>query len=146
MLLLGTEIHSKLEILTCDTLIYTVNHPRLIVSNQMVESISLQRAKCILSSDKSPDIFGTRQLSETSANQTVEDSTSNRVVSASSSEQDNYKHHQSQHMETGDHVCMQKYEPPHEISNNVVCATSKGSDQPAHASSLIRAFASRTEY
>ena len=30
-----------------------------------------------------------------------------------------------------------------EISNNVVCATSKGSDQPAHTRSLIRAFASR---
>ena len=29
------------------------------------------------------------------------------------------------------------------ISNNVVCATSKGSDQPAHMRSLIRAFASR---
>ena len=27
-----------------------------------------------------------------------------------------------------------KYEPVHEISNNVVCATSKGSDQPAHTS------------
>ena len=24
------------------------------------------------------------------------------------------------------------YEPKHEISNNVVCATSKASDQPAH--------------
>ena len=35
------------------------------------------------------------------------------------------------------------FEPPHEISNNVVCATSKGSDQPAHTRSLIRAFASR---
>ena len=34
------------------------------------------------------------------------------------------------------------YEPRHEISNNVVCATSKGSDQPAHMRSLIRAFAS----
>ena len=31
----------------------------------------------------------------------------------------------------------------HEISNNVVCATSKASDQPAHTRSLIRAFASR---
>ena len=29
----------------------------------------------------------------------------------------------------------------HEISNNVVCATSKGSDQPAHMHSLIRTFA-----
>ena len=29
-----------------------------------------------------------------------------------------------------------------EISNNVVCATSKASDQPAHTGSLIRAFAS----
>ena len=35
------------------------------------------------------------------------------------------------------------YEPVHEISNNLVCATSKGSDQPAHTRSLIRAFASR---
>ena len=34
-------------------------------------------------------------------------------------------------------------EPRHEISNNAVCATSKCSDQPAHTSSLIRAFASR---
>ena len=31
----------------------------------------------------------------------------------------------------------------HEISNNVVCATSKGSDQATHMHSLIRAFASR---
>ena len=35
------------------------------------------------------------------------------------------------------------YEPRHEISSNVVCVTSKGSDQPAHMRSLIRAFASR---
>ena len=34
-------------------------------------------------------------------------------------------------------------EPVHEISNNVVCATSKASDQPAHTRSLIRAFANR---
>ena len=34
-------------------------------------------------------------------------------------------------------------EPWHRISNNVVCATSKDSDQPAHTRSLIRAFASR---
>ena len=33
--------------------------------------------------------------------------------------------------------------PVHEISNNLVCATSKSSDQPAHTRSLIRAFASR---
>ena len=33
--------------------------------------------------------------------------------------------------------------PVHEISNNVVCTTSKASDQPAHTRSLIRAFASR---
>ena len=32
-------------------------------------------------------------------------------------------------------------EPVHEISNNVVCAASKASDQPAHTRSLIRAFA-----
>ena len=35
------------------------------------------------------------------------------------------------------------YEPRYEIANNMVCATSKGSDQPAHMRSLIRAFASR---
>ena len=34
------------------------------------------------------------------------------------------------------------YEPRHEIANNVVCATSKASDQPAHTHSLIRALAS----
>ena len=34
-------------------------------------------------------------------------------------------------------------EPRHEISNNVVCATSKASDQPAHMRSPIRAFTSR---
>ena len=39
----------------------------------------------------------------------------------------------------------EQFEPRHEISNNVVhvCATSKGSDQPAHTRSLIRAFAGR---
>ena len=40
-------------------------------------------------------------------------------------------------------VSVYHYELQHEISNNVVCATSKGSDQPAHMHSLIRAFASR---
>ena len=35
------------------------------------------------------------------------------------------------------------YEPRHEISNKVVSATSKASDQPAHTRSLIRAVASR---
>ena len=34
-------------------------------------------------------------------------------------------------------------EQVHEISNHVVCATSKASYQPAHPRSLIRAFASR---
>ena len=33
-------------------------------------------------------------------------------------------------------------ETGHEISNNVVCATSKASEQPAHTHSLIRTFAS----
>ena len=35
------------------------------------------------------------------------------------------------------------YEPVHEISNHVVCAIIKASDQPAHMRSLFRAFASR---
>ena len=34
-------------------------------------------------------------------------------------------------------------EPQHEISSNVVCATSIASDQPVHMRSPIRAFASR---
>ena len=34
-------------------------------------------------------------------------------------------------------------EPVHGILNNVLCATSKASDQPAHTRSLIRDFASR---
>ena len=33
-------------------------------------------------------------------------------------------------------------EPQHEISNNVVCVTSKATDQPGHTCSLIRAYAS----
>ena len=36
-----------------------------------------------------------------------------------------------------------RFEPVHEISNNVVYATSKGLDQPAHMRSLVRAFARR---
>ena len=44
---------------------------------------------------------------------------------------------------TGADYCSDIIEPRHEISNNVVCATSKASDQPAHMRSLIRAFASR---
>ena len=39
-------------------------------------------------------------------------------------------------------VCI-VYEPRHEIPNNMVCATSKGSNQPVHMHSQIRAFASR---
>ena len=36
-----------------------------------------------------------------------------------------------------------KLQAINEISNNVVCATSKGSDHPVHMRSLIRVFASR---
>ena len=35
------------------------------------------------------------------------------------------------------------FEPRQEVSNNIICATSRASDQPAHTCSLIRAFASR---
>ena len=35
------------------------------------------------------------------------------------------------------------HEPQHEISNNLICAISKVSDQPEHSLSLIRAFACR---
>ena len=37
---------------------------------------------------------------------------------------------------------LKSYEQRHEISKNVVCATSKASDQTVHTHSLIRAFAS----
>ena len=44
-------------------------------------------------------------------------------------------------------VCLYKISGKHvfrnEISTNVVCAASKGSDQPAHMRCLIRATASR---
>ena len=40
-------------------------------------------------------------------------------------------------------VEIRQSEPQHEISNNVVCATSEASDQPAHTRSLIRGFAIR---
>ena len=40
-------------------------------------------------------------------------------------------------------ISVERFEPVHEISNNLVCATSKASDQPAHTRSLIRAFACR---
>ena len=40
----------------------------------------------------------------------------------------------------------ERLEPPHEISNNMVYATSKGSDQPAHMRSLTRAFARRLSF
>ena len=40
-------------------------------------------------------------------------------------------------------VMQMRNEPVHEISNIVVCATSKGSEQPVHTRRLIRAFASR---
>ena len=36
-----------------------------------------------------------------------------------------------------------RIEPWHEIFNNLICATSKCSDQPAHTRSRIRAFAGR---
>ena len=44
--------------------------------------------------------------------------------------------------EKGSGLCIE-IEPRHVISNNVVCATTKASDQPAHTRNLIRAFASR---
>ena len=40
-------------------------------------------------------------------------------------------------------ILLYTFEPRHEISNKVVIATIKASDQPAHMRSLIRAFASR---
>ena len=39
-----------------------------------------------------------------------------------------------------------RYEPQHEISNNVVCATSKVSDQPAHMRKSDQSFCKSLEY
>ena len=64
-----------------------------------------------------------------------------------------FERHQSS--ESHNHITSDKYdtcthflvsdiiEPRHELFNNVECATSKCSDQPAHMRSLVRAFASR---
>ena len=49
---------------------------------------------------------------------------------------------QSAYAKADKYLYYNNIEPRHEISNNVVCATSKGSDQPAHTPSRIRAFAS----
>ena len=49
-------------------------------------------------------------------------------------------------MHTACDVMVTTCEPRHEISNNVVCATSKASDQPAHTHCPIRAVASRLNY
>ena len=46
------------------------------------------------------------------------------------------------HMLVWVYTCQNVWKQP-EISNNVVCATSRASDQPVHTHSLIRAFASR---
>ena len=40
-------------------------------------------------------------------------------------------------------ICLVIHEPQHEISHNMVYATSKSSDQHAHTRCLIRVFASR---
>ena len=61
-------------------------------------------------------------------------------VTAVSTRRNKIRNYRFRHEHTIKHVL---YEPVHEISNNVVCATSKASDQPAHTRSLIRAFASR---
>ena len=47
-------------------------------------------------------------------------------------------------LDLGQGCCIQvKIEPRHGIFNNVVCATGKASDQPAHTRSLIGAFVGR---
>ena len=42
-----------------------------------------------------------------------------------------------------DSIFKLSFEQEHEVSNNVLCATSKAPDQPAHTRSLIGAFACR---
>ena len=47
MLAMKTEVYHSLEILICDPLRCLMNHPRLIVDNQMEEFISLRRMNLI---------------------------------------------------------------------------------------------------
>ena len=44
---------------------------------------------------------------------------------------------------TRDNTSEYALEPRHEISNSVICATSKASVQPAHTRSLVRALSGR---
>ena len=60
--------------------------------------------------------------------------------------QDDYQYHKlckTFSNSTRDTLSRSLDEPVQEISNNVVCATSKASDQPVHTRSLIRAFVCR---
>ena len=57
-------------------------------------------------------------------------------IFASSADPDGIRHTATFHI-------IMTFEPVHEISNNVVYATCKASDQPAQTRSLIRAFACR---
>ena len=41
---------------------------------------------------------------------------------------------------------MSNYEPRHEISNKVICATRKDSDQAAHMRSLVKAISCHLNY
>ena len=67
----------------------------------------------------------------------------NRVSYCLDPDQDDVLGPNSLHRLSADDKSKGLAEPVHEISNNVVSATSKASDQPAHTHSLIRAFASR---
>ena len=43
------------------------------------------------------------------------------------------------------HFMGKGFQPPHDKTNNMVCASSEDSDQPEHPPSLIRVFAARTK-
>ena len=61
---------------------------------------------------------------------------------ANSEDPDEMLHNVAFHQAMIKSIFREGNEPQHEISNNLVCATSKASDQPAHMRSLIRTFAS----
>ena len=45
-----------------------------------------------------------------------------------------------------EHTVDKNFEPRHEVSNNVVCATSKASDQPAHYAQSDQSLCLSLEY
>ena len=62
MLIPVTEVHLYLEILACDPMIYTMNHPRFILSNRMEEYIGIPRFNSLKSRRREKSISGSLKM------------------------------------------------------------------------------------